>query len=77
VTRCIEVIGEAARSVSSETREKAKEIPWQTIVGMRNVLAHEYGSVVLRKVYEIVIDSLPALHDQIMRLITVIEKDSE
>ena len=47
VIRCIEVIGEAARLVSDETRARASEIPWTLITGMRNVLAHEYGTVLL------------------------------
>ena len=38
VIRCIEVIGEAARLVSEETRERP-EIPWSLITGMRNVLS--------------------------------------
>jgi uncharacterized protein with HEPN domain len=40
--RCVEVIGEAARLVSEETRQRAPEIPWALITGMRNVLAHDY-----------------------------------
>jgi uncharacterized protein with HEPN domain len=51
VIRCIEVIGEAARLVSDETRRRAADIPWTLITGMRNVLAHAYGTVLLDKVY--------------------------
>ena len=45
VIRCIEVIGEAARLVSEETRKRAPEIPWPLVTGMRHVLAHDYGTV--------------------------------
>lgn len=75
IIRCIEVIGEAARLVSEETRTRAPEIPWTLITGMRNVLAHEYGTVLLDKVYEVVTDHLPALLDRLAPLIAQLEQD--
>lgn len=36
------VIGEAAARISGETRARAPEIPWTRIVGLRNLIAHEY-----------------------------------
>jgi uncharacterized protein with HEPN domain len=75
VTRCVEVIGEAARLVSEETRNRAPDIPWPLITGMRNVLAHEYGTVVLDKVYEVVTDHLPDLLTRLAPLIELLEQD--
>ena len=37
VIRCVEVVGEAARQVSEDTRRRATGIPWAQIVGMRNI----------------------------------------
>ena len=45
VERSIEIIGEAARRVSQSLREAHPEIPWQSIIALRNVLAHEYAEV--------------------------------
>jgi uncharacterized protein with HEPN domain len=45
VERRSEIIGEAARTVSPGFQEAHPEIPWRRIVGLRNVLAHEYGEV--------------------------------
>jgi uncharacterized protein with HEPN domain len=45
VERHIEIIGEAARRLSDELRRGHPEIPWRSIIGQRNVLAHEYGEV--------------------------------
>lgn len=75
VIRCVEVVGEAARLVSEETRAHAPEIPWPLIVGMRNVLAHDYGTVVLDKVYEVVKLHLPQLLTHLAPLIESLEKD--
>ena len=43
IERLLENIGEAARHVSSAEQERHPEIPWQGIIGMRNILAHQYG----------------------------------
>jgi uncharacterized protein with HEPN domain len=34
VIRCVEVIGEAARLVSDDSRKRARDIPWPLIIGM-------------------------------------------
>jgi uncharacterized protein with HEPN domain len=75
VIRCVEVVGEAARLVSDDTRQRAPEIAWPEIIGMRNVLAHEYGTVVLDRVYEVVVDYLPELLSQLAPLIASLERD--
>ncbi len=75
VIRCVEVVGEAARLVSDDTRRRAPNIAWPEIIGMRNVLAHEYGTVVLDRVYEVVVDHLPELLAQLTPLIASLERD--
>jgi uncharacterized protein with HEPN domain len=40
--RAIEIIGEAARHVPVEFRDRFPEIPWLRIIAMRNILAHNY-----------------------------------
>lgn len=75
VVRCIEVIGEAARLVSEETRKRAPGIPWPLVTGMRHVLAHDYGTVDLDKVYRVVTEHLPDLLTQLAALIKALEKD--
>ncbi|RIK41257.1 MAG: hypothetical protein DCC55_12490 [Chloroflexi bacterium] len=42
VIRRIEIIGEAARRISPEVREALPVIPWSNMVGMRNLLIHDY-----------------------------------
>ncbi len=50
----IEVIGEASHGISEEFQEKNPEIPWQSITGMRNRLAHGYIDVDLDIIWTIV-----------------------
>lgn len=75
IIRCVEVVGEAARAISDDTRSRAPEIPWPLIVGMRHVLAHDYGTVMLDKVYEVVTIHPPELHTHLSRLIASLERD--
>ena len=76
VVRCVEVIGEAARLVSDDTRQRAPEIPWPLIVGMRHILAHDYGTVNLDKVYEVVKARLPELLKYLQVLLPQLEQDT-
>lgn len=61
VMRPLEIIGEAARRVSQETRDAHPNIPWDQMIGMRNRLIHEYTRVNLTTVWETVQDDLPPL----------------
>lgn len=45
VERQFEILGEAARQVDEATRQKFPEIDFQKVVGMRNIIAHDYENV--------------------------------
>ena len=59
--RSMELIGEAARRVSSSFREKHPEIPWKEMIGLRNIRAHEYGRVDHAQLHATAIKDVPAL----------------
>jgi uncharacterized protein with HEPN domain len=61
VERHIEIIGEAARRLSEDTRQSHSEIPWRAIVGQRNVLAHEYDEVMDEAIWAIATRRIPDL----------------
>lgn len=60
----IAVIAEAASRVDS-MRKKYPEVKWGKIRGMRNIIMHEYDKVDLSIVWEVAIDKIPELLDQI------------
>ena len=66
--RRLEIIGEAARNVSLAYREAHPEVPWRRIVGLRHVLAHEYGEVRQETVFGVVREHIPALIDALRAL---------
>jgi uncharacterized protein with HEPN domain len=76
VARCVEIIGEAARAVSEETRKRAPEIPWPLIVGMRHILAHDYAFVNLVRVHEVVTRHLEPLIAELAPLIEALESET-
>jgi uncharacterized protein with HEPN domain len=61
LTRLLEVIGEAARGLSTEFRAAHPEVPWPKIAGMRDRLIHGYFDVNLDIVWETVTKDLPPL----------------
>jgi uncharacterized protein with HEPN domain len=69
VVRCIEVIGEAASTVSAEVRTRHPQVPWANIVGMRNRLIHAYFDVDLNRVWDTITDDLPPLVQELERII--------
>lgn len=67
VVRRIEIIGEAANKVSKEFKAKHKDIPWLDIVGMRNLLIHEYFNVDEKEVWHTVQNDLPTLKKKLKK----------
>ena len=59
--RLIEIIGEAAKKVSAETRSQVTSIEWAAITGMRDRLIHAYFDVNLNLVWDTVTEDLPPL----------------
>lgn len=61
VERELEIIGEAARRLSSEFRAQHPEIPWTAVVAQRNILAHEYQRIEHARIWRVITESLPRL----------------
>ena len=69
LTRAVEVIGEAANRVSPTTRERYPAVPWDKIIGTRNLLAHAYDAVDLDKLCDIVQNHLRPLISQLEAIV--------
>ena len=57
----LEVIGEAVKNISEETRIAYASIKWRKITGFRDIVAHEYFGVNEETVWDIVKNQIPAL----------------
>jgi uncharacterized protein with HEPN domain len=68
VLRNLEVIGEAARNIPENLRQQYAHIPWQRIVGLRNVVIHAYFNVDLNIVWQIIKVNLPTVKEDIANM---------
>jgi len=75
VMRQIQIIGEAARKVSSDRQQQHPEIPWEQIIGMRNRLVHEYFRIIPQRVWDVVEKDIPELIRLIEPLVPPDESD--
>jgi uncharacterized protein with HEPN domain len=70
IIRNIEVIGEASKKISADTKKVYSEIPWIEITGMRDKLIHDYLGVDTQVVWKTIKKDIPELR----RLLKEIKK---
>lgn len=76
VIRALEVIGEAARAVPVEIRERFPSVAWMQMNSLRNRLVHNYWGVDARIVFDTVEIDVPLVIDQILDIIAALESES-
>jgi len=69
IVRNLEIIGEAASKLPADLRATHPEIPWPKIVGMRNILIHQYFSADRELVEAVVEDELPQLVQAVTQML--------
>lgn len=55
----LEIVGEAAAIITSETLELSPEIPWADIIGMRHRLVHAYFDIDTEVVWQTIASDIP------------------
>jgi uncharacterized protein with HEPN domain len=65
----MKIIGEASNHISEETKSQLSDIEWRQIIGMRNILIHEYFGIDSKLVWDIIRHDLPDLKSKIIALI--------
>ena len=69
LVRAIEIVGEAASKVSAETRAELPDLPWASMVGMRNRLVHAYFDVNHDILWDTVAQAVPPLAERLAALL--------
>lgn len=65
----IAIIGEAARRLSAEIRVNAPHIQWHAIIGLRNIVIHDYRGVRMSEIWAIAQKQVPLLKQDIDALV--------
>lgn len=73
--RSIEVIGEATKNLSTETRDRYPDVEWRAMAGMRDRLVHGYFGVDYEIVWEVATEKAPQLGEAIGVILE--EEDAE
>jgi uncharacterized protein with HEPN domain len=69
VVRHLQILGEAVRGLSPELRAQHEEVPWSEIVGMRNILVHDYFDIDQDIVWSVVEHDLSGLKLSLERIL--------
>ncbi len=67
--RALQIISEAARALPSELTVKNPGAPWSAIIGIGNILRHEYQRIDDRRLWEIVTVHLPQLRVVVIQML--------
>jgi len=65
----LEIIGEAANNVTKHFQNIYKEIEWRTIIGLRNLLVHEYFGIDEEIVWGIIKKDIPKLQKEVKQIL--------
>lgn len=66
----LEIIGEAARGISPDFQNSQPDLPWKSMMGMRDRLIHGYFDINLDVVWETVTEDLPPLIEKLEKIVT-------
>jgi uncharacterized protein with HEPN domain len=69
IIRQLSVIGEAAAKLPKSVSEQSAEIPWRQIIGMRNIIIHDYAEINLESVWQTIVGDLPLLKKQVTAML--------
>lgn len=65
----MEILGEAANHITDQTKSRFPDIQWRQIIGMRNILVHEYFGIDTTLVWQIIKKDLGPLKIEVRRIL--------
>jgi len=69
VERQLLVVGEVVKRLSDDFKASKPEIQWQAMIGLRNIIAHEYGEILSERIWRIATENVPVLISQLQEIL--------
>lgn len=69
VERLLEIVGEAAAHLTPEVRDAYPHIPWARMIGLRNVVSHQYYRVDAKSIWQTAVHAVPPLQIEIQSIL--------
>ena len=73
VMRNLQILAESTQRLSDSLNEKDPEVDWRNISSFRNVAVHEYLSIDVKRIWDIVEQDLPVLQEQIEAILSELD----
>ena len=71
--RQLEIIGEASNRLSEQLLQNNTDIPWARIIGLRNLVIHEYFGIDDITIWNVIKINLPNLKEKILQIMSELE----
>ena len=68
----IVVLGEAARRLSPDLRERHPDVPWRDIIGLRSVVTHGYDQIDDDELWQVIDHDLPGLTSRLENILATL-----
>jgi uncharacterized protein with HEPN domain len=77
VLRNLEVIGEAARNIPEELRGRYPDVEWHRMIGLRNIISHEYFGVDMQIIWEVATRNVPEAEPLVADMLDRLAREPE
>lgn len=74
--RHLQIIGEAVRTLPADVRDRAPDVPWSKIIGMRHILVHDYFDIDAGAVWDAVERDIPEFKRHIQTLLSTLDEQT-
>lgn len=73
VVRRLEIIGEAANKLPKQFHHKYPDIPWSKMIGLRNIVVHDYSNVDMELVWNLIQTTLKDTKQKIIHVFSLLD----